>query len=310
MVTQIVAPVAVVVACVAIYMVNIPSLQAAGDMIKGFQAQDPSKRLQEFKTALSRGSFANQEIREQTVRLTQEISSQVPNLAQQMRAANPKLSEKEANDAVQKLRMEYVTLADTAMKAQLEETPNDVRILVFQASFYRVIGDPAKALEVLERAKTLSPEKQQIYFELGLAALDTGDKAKAEEAFKTAYDLEPKFSQARLYYAMSAIYAGDLARAQEIVGPEYQNDYVRSDAIVRALLETKQYGEMENIYKARIEQNPNDIQLRVSLAWIQNTAGRKADAIATIRAATEKFPDFKTQGERYIKDLESAATPQ
>ena len=307
---QIAAPVVVGLACVVIYVVNVPSLQAASDMIKGFQVQDPSARIAHFERALERGSFANQEIREQTVRIAQEFSNQSGELVKQMRTQNPKLSQADAEKQVADLRARYSELAEKGMKTQLAETPDDVRILIFQASFYRGMGRTQDAIPVLERAKEISPEKQQIYFELGLAYADKGEYEKAAEIFKTAYELEPSFSQARMFYAAGLIYKGDLEAVHALITPQYALEYAKSEVVTRALLERKNYTELEQVFTTRIENAPSDLQMRVSLAYVQNMADRKDDAIATIRKAIEDFPSFKQQGEQYIASIEASPAPK
>ncbi len=308
--SNIVAPTIAVALCVVVYLVNIPSLQAASDLIQGFSDQDPLTRLSDFKGALERGSFADQEIREQLVRLTQEVLQQSPQLAQQYHAANPKLSAQEIDAKVGDIKNQYITLSTAELNDQLKETPNDVRILVFKASFLRVIGKQDDAIAVLEKARKLSPEKQQVLFELGLAYIDKGEIDKAKEVFKSAFEYEKKNEQARMFYAAAAIYSHDDALLHSLITPEFQDSYTTNDSIARAYLDTKNYGELEKLFTARIAKSPNDLQLRISLAYVQNAGGNKDGAIQTIQDAITAFPSAnKQQLEGYIASIKADAIP-
>ena len=72
-VEQVVAPVVLVATLATVYFVNIPGIAAAKDIINAFQAQTPEIMLEAFDDALSGGSFADQEVREQLTRQTQNI---------------------------------------------------------------------------------------------------------------------------------------------------------------------------------------------------------------------------------------------
>jgi O-antigen ligase/tetratricopeptide (TPR) repeat protein len=307
-VKNIVAPTALVIALGTVYLVNIPGIQAAGDLIKGFQGATPEAQYQAFDTALGRGSFGMQEIREQLTRITQTVI-QDPNFAARIGQQYPALSADERAKKVNEVRNMYLNRADEELRKQIQETPDDVRILVFQSSFLRVAGKSDEAIQVLEKAVELSPEKQQTQFELGLALLQKGDTAAALTRFKTAYELEPRNDQARMFYAAAAIYAGDKALRDSLITKDFEPQFVQSDVIMRALYDTKQLDELGNVLIRRIEIAPNDVQLRVSLAAVEREAGNTEAAILTLEKAIVDIPDFKTQGEQYLEQLRAGITP-
>lgn len=301
-------PTVLVLTCALVYYVNIPSMQAAGDLIKAFQGTSPEARLESFKTALGRGSFGQQEIREQLVRMTQDIV-QNPSFPQQLQQTYPSWTQEQITAKANEIRTAYVTLADSELNAQVAETPNDARVLVFQSSFYRVIGKPDDAIRVLERAVALSPEKQQILFELGLAYLQKGDAEKSKATLKRAFDLEPKNVQARLFYASVAIQTGDVALEKELLTSEYENDIVSNDTILQSFYQKKNFVAVLDLLGKRIERSPGELQLRVSYAAVQNEAGDRVGAIKTVEETIALFPDFKTQGEGFIAELNASQTP-
>ncbi len=287
---NIVAPTALVLAIGTIYLVNIPSLNAASDLIKAFQAKTPDAQYAEFDTAFSRNSFAHQEISEQFARISQSVF--------------------QAPGVDQAIKDKFTSRSEEELMKQLEETPDDVRIMVFLSSYYRSTGQVDKAIEVLERAIPLSPEKQQVHFELGLALLQKGRTAEAFDRFRIAYELEPANEQARMFYAAAAIYAGDMAVRDELITPEYVAAYNTNDFILRALYDVKRYDELVAIFEGRVAANPNDPQNRVSLAAIQRQIGNTDAAIKTLEQAIIDIPSFKQQGEQFITQLKADQTPQ
>lgn len=304
---NIVAPVMTVVALVAIYLINIPGLQAASDLIDGFQSPSPEARLEAFARALDSDTFAKQEVREQLVRVTQQMvqdQSLVPQLQEAF-----KLTQSEAEARAQKIRNDFFTRAEVELKTQLEETPDDVRILVFQSSFYRVVGKPEEAIEVLKRAVVLSPEKQQIHFELALALAQTGDMVSSHETFAHAFELEPRNTQARMLYAASAIEINNRDLFNELITPEYEEAFAMNDFVLRAAYERKQFDIVLDMLTKRVEIAPGDLQNRVSLAFAHYEAGQKDRSIEILEQAIKDFPDFKSQGEQYIAQVRQAPQP-
>lgn len=75
-INQFATPVMVVALIASIYTFHVPGMQAAGDIIDAFRAEDPGARLEAFQRAIARDSFAHQEITEQ---LSQQSMSMVRN---------------------------------------------------------------------------------------------------------------------------------------------------------------------------------------------------------------------------------------
>lgn len=305
---NIAVPTVAVLAIACIYFVNIPGIQAAGDLIKGFQSPTPEGQYAAFDTALNRGSFGMQEIREQMTRITQTIV-QDPNFVTRMQQQYAALSAAEQSKKIEEVRTAFLTRTEGELANQIKETPDDVRILVFQSSFYRVVGKTKEAQDILEKAVALSPEKQQTHFELGLTHLQQNNFAEALTRFKIAYELEPRNVQARMFYAAAAIYVGDFATRDALVTPEYRTQYVTNDFVLRALYDKKQFTDLVDFLKERIVLQPGDTQLRVSLAAVQREMGDVAGAIATLEQAVVDFPSFKPQGDQYIAELKKGVIP-
>ncbi|MBX4195346.1 O-antigen ligase family protein [Candidatus Parcubacteria bacterium] len=97
-------------------------------------------------------------------------------------------------------RNAYFNFATNAVEDMTKTLKDDPRYELVAGTYYSSVGAWDQALAHLERAKTLMPEKQQIYFSLGQALYYKKDYKASLEAFKHAYDLAPEFDQAKNIY--------------------------------------------------------------------------------------------------------------
>lgn len=284
MIRQVFAPVVAVALYFIVYWVNVPAIQAAGDIIDAFQLQDPSAMLAEFDQALARDSFGTQEVREQ---LTQRVQSVLQ---------NKEVSEDVKNIA--KIKVEEELLK------QIEEKPGDARVEMFISSFYRMSGQPEKAIEHLRTARELSPNKQLIIYEQAFAAIQSGDNPGALQFFKEAFELAPQFDESRSFYAMAAIQNGQLGLVDELIQTDAQkNSFAMNDYAVQAAYQSKMYPLLIEMLEIRIQRKPDDVQERTSLAFVVNESGDTERAVAILTKAGEEIPSFKEQSKQFIESI-------
>lgn len=283
-VEQIVAPIVLVSVCVVVYIVNVPGIQASKDLIQAFRTNNPEEMLKWFDTALAHNSFGNQEIREQ---MTQKVQNII---------RTPEVSEE--------IKQKAFKQVETELLKQIEEKPGDARVHVFISSFYRMTNNTDQAIEQLAIARRLSPNKQLIIFEQGLAELQKNEYEKATELFKEAYDLAPQFTEPRVYYAMSAIYSGQLGIVDELIQTEEQkNAFAQNEFAVQAAYKAKMYPLLKDMFARQITLRPTDSQARVNLAYILNESGDAAAAIESLTKAGEDIPSFKKQADEFIASI-------
>jgi tetratricopeptide (TPR) repeat protein len=267
-----------------IYFVNVPGIRAAGDIIDAFQARDAETMMRTFERALERNSFANQEIREQLTRRAQDI-----------------IFSKDTPPAVKDTLTKQV---ETELLKQIEEKPGDARAHVFIASFYRSLGTPEyldKAVVQLERARELSPKKQQIIFEQGLTHLQKQSYEEAYALFKEAFELDTSYMDARVFYAMSAVASGKVSEVAAILDTDAAREaYYMNDLAMQVTNNARAYPLLETMIRFRIEKNPTDPQIRTSLAYVLNESGKKEVAIAELKKAGEEIPSFAKQAQEFI----------
>ncbi len=290
---QVAMPVVAVGLIGMLYFVNVPGIKAAGDIIDAFRAKDANGMTSAFALALERDSFGDQEIREQMTRRAQDIIFN--------------------KDVPAETKNKLIANVEAELLRQIEEKPNDARAHMFIASFYRSLGTPEsldKAILQLEAARALSPKKQQIIFEQGLAYHQKQDFTRALEYFKEAYELDPTYGEARTFYAMEGIANGKYNLIDElIVTDAHKQSFYMSDLVVQVAYTAKLFPLLKTIFEYRIEQNPEEPQLRASLAYLLNESGDKAGAIQVLKKAIEDIPAFKEQGEQFMLELVKGEAP-
>lgn len=288
-VTNIVAPSTAVALMAVIYYVNVPSIQASGDIIDAFLAPTPEGMLTEFESALARDGFADQEIREQLTQRTQQI----------LRAEGVPEETKKA----------FAARTEAELMKQVAEKPGDARIHVFVSSYYRSIGQIDKAREQLALARKFSPMKQQIIFEQGFTELQQGNNEAALEFFKTAFELEERYPLARNYYAAALLYSGEKDKAKELITDEYLAEFSKNNIALAAAQTAGAYDLLSTMAEKRVELDPENLQNHVSLASVYYDAGETEKSIAKLEEVIERFPGFKTQAEQYITDIKEGRKP-
>jgi O-antigen ligase len=284
---QIVAPVIAVAMVLALYFVNVPGIKASEDIIDAFRTTTPETMMSAFDVALGRNSFGNQEIREQMTRRAQEVIFN--------------------QETPQEVKDTLVTKVEAELIKQIEEKPGDARAHVFIASFYRSLGTSEslnKAVVELERARELSPKKQQIIFEQGLVYLQKQDNERMYEYFKEAYELDTTYKDARVFYAMSGIATGRFGLVDEIINDDNTRDsFYTNDLVVQVAYGAKQYKLVTDVFTYRITKNPTDPQLRTNLAYILNESGDTAGAVEVLKKAGEEIPTFKEQADQFMTEI-------
>jgi O-antigen ligase/tetratricopeptide (TPR) repeat protein len=197
---------------------------------------------------------------------------------------------------------------DKAFTKQIEKIPGDARYRLFYGLYLSRFGWYGRALEQLKIARDLSPNKQQIYFELVNNFLADGKPADALNAAKTAYELEPSNQEAKSVYGLTATAVGDNALADKILSDE-ESKIVFDDRYLGVLLSTKQYQKIIDIVKKRIALDPTNPQHMITLTAAYLEAGRRQDAIGVLEEMIKLDPSFKEKGTYYINEIRAGRNP-
>ena len=285
-------PVAAVVLIALIWSVNIPGMKAATQLIVAMTpaAEGPAQNISMFADLLTHPAFATQEIREQLVAFASMV------------AQNPSVPTTEKQQAV--------SLAVSEMQKQVAAYPDDARERLQLAYAYRAGGDFQNALDEIKAASLLSPNKEDIWIEIGATEWDVGNAKGAQAAFSKAYALGPQFPRLAVYAAAWNIAAGDVPAANDILKRAYGTTTIDSDVLAVAYYRTKDWPSLIRLWKVRASASGVGAQTWFSLAAAYYAAGDKQNAIATIKKAVALYPEAASSGAAAIQQIQGKTTVQ
>lgn len=288
--TQIAAPLVAIFAILTVYFINVPSMQAAKDIIVTFRTQDPAVKLEVFNETLDRGSLGQQEIIEQ---MAQQALGMVN---------NPELPPTDVTA--------FVNASEERLLQLAESKQGDARVHVFLTSFYRGVGQYDKAREQGVLARELSPLKPHIILEQGLVEYQAGDVEAMNAFMKEAYEMAPKNRDAQVFYAASALLTGsNTEEVLENIATSTWPLIVSNELIFKAADQVKEYDLMRLMLQSRIAADPANPQPRVGLSFIEYSSGNNEAAIVALEDAKVAIPTIGTQVDCYISNLEVGADP-
>ncbi len=305
-VNQIVAPIVVVLMAATVYVVNVPGMQAAGQIIVAFQTQDVAARLEVFKETLALNSFGRQEIVEQ-------LAQQAMGLAQPGAQVDPAVLE------------EFLTFTESELQKMVADKPGDARLHVFLSSYYRAIGNVEKARAELELARKYSPKKQAIILQQGAVEIGAGNNAAALAYFKEAYELDTRNEEAKEFYLATLFYMNDVATAEAMLTdatPEFKARLAASDFMLNAVNNARAFDLLAELYEIRVQTAAPDAQNWASLAFVYYQMAQNASsspeqkklltdkAIETLSRGAAAVPSFATMAQCVTTNLKAGRAPE
>lgn len=289
-IVQFATPVVVVLLGVGMYFAHLPGMLAAADIIKSFNEQDPIERLEHYKTAIDRGSFAYQEIVEQLAQQTigivraESVSAEVKSL--------------------------YIQYTEEQINSLIAWKPNDARIHVFAGTYYRSINQLDKAAEQMAIARSLSPLKQSIIIQQAFVELTRGNNDNAIEFFKVAFELDENNMQAREFYAGALIAVDRTEEAVALMDSEAaKNRFAQSDFIVSYANQKGMTNFLVELFERRVELEPDVVQHRATLAFLYHTQGNKDAALEILETSAAQFPEFASLASCVADNIENDREP-
>lgn len=271
-----------------VYFVNFPGFKTNKALISAMTlrgVENFDQNLAEFKRAFSYNSFGRDEVLEQAIQFSSQLAS--------------------SNEVSAQIKQQAIEMSLSEIYKKLKRNPNDARYFVFAGGFANRINQQDLAINYLNRALELSPKKQTIIFELGAAYLAKGDTAKAMELFKEAYDLEPNSPESQIIYALGGIYSGNPEIVSEMFEKLGEEKVLFDNRIVTSYINIGDVQSAINILTERINRDPSNLQHKLTLASVYADIGQKDMAIELINEVIKLDPNFKTQGEQYIQQIQS-----
>jgi tetratricopeptide (TPR) repeat protein len=293
----IVALILIILVPILIYQTNVKPLQASRLGVKGIAISsrvDYRKGLKFFKESLDLGTFTNPEIRLQLAKATINAA-----ISGRYRAEDMKIGLKFAIDEMEK---------------NIKEHPKDVRYCLFLGQLCNLMAQYEapyirRAEEVLKKGLELSPERQQIYFELAQTRFLQQDRDGAISLLKEVVELNPNVRESHLNLGMVLIMADYDQEGLEEIDRAYGMGY-RAENPDIFLLRAKAHirlGDYETAiydYQVAIAYDRKNAKSRFELANVYAKVGDKENARKMAEKAAELDPRFKPQVEAFIKQLE------
>ncbi|MCK4918230.1 MAG: O-antigen ligase family protein [Candidatus Pacebacteria bacterium] len=278
---KVIIPLIVFLTIFSLYFFNTKGVLANRSLLLGLSPHPEglSENLKYFEKALSYNSYANQEVREQLMLFTGRVGEL---------------------GGDQSIRNNFFELSKMGILKEIERDSENTRNRVLAGSFFNNSGYYTEGFIQLEKARELSPKKQSIYFVMGLANINQKKYDEALGLFKIAYELEPKYDKARELYALSALYSGKNDLADELLLEKIPTDL----SFLNIYKNTGQFDKMILVAEKIAEKNSNDPQSFITLAAAYYEVGRNLEAIEQLRIAIKLDPNFKEQGEAFIKAMQ------
>jgi tetratricopeptide (TPR) repeat protein len=98
-----------------------------------------------------------------------------------------------------------VKKAQEAIEKAKQEDPNNINVILTQASIEYELGNKAKFTELMKEAVKLQPDNPSLFFNIGVVSMDQGKADEAIAAYKRAIELKPDYSDAWLNLAYAEI---------------------------------------------------------------------------------------------------------
>lgn len=271
---------AVIILCALLIISSIftiiKPMIVAGDLIDALSQKDPNKTLDIYESIFNKNSFGDTEagirIMSDSRLFTQSNNQEVIN--------------------------RYMSIA-SKVGDEFEKT-NDVRRLETYGSFLLQSGNIQKSVDVLEKAQTLAPDRQNNLYTLGIAYINNQELEKSKEVFKHAYEVLPENIKARTYYGAVLMLVGDKNYKSFLEGYSYKDQF-----FVSLFAKAKQYKEVIKIREQIKKEVPTDYQNQVSLAVAYYLDKQTVKAVAVIREVQKSVQEFKEQGDYLIKEMQA-----
>lgn len=284
---------ALVVVLSSLYVVNLKPALAAKNLIDTLKysatVQSPDIVLNSFKKVISSNTFGSGEAVDQLSDYANKANS------------SDKLSNEE--------KMKILNVATSELDQQIEKSPKDLRYYLFAGALYNKAGQFEKSIERLTKAREIAPTKQAVYFALAESYVNDKKLDDAFTAVETAYNLDKNYGEAMKNLAVVSIVSGKQDYADALIESYYGGKDVPSIDFANAYITVGNMERAKDTWVLLVKVNPLNTQYHISLAAIYSELGMRKEAIKEIEEAIKLTPDFKVQGDYYIKEIKAGRKP-
>ncbi|MDP3726492.1 MAG: O-antigen ligase family protein [bacterium] len=300
-INRLIGPVVLIALIFSLYALNIKhilgnrALLNAIDMraVQQLESQDGREsilreKLTLFEKSLRSGYLGRMETREQ---LTQAANALV----------NAPVS--------QIVKQEFFILANMEMGKQIEESPNNLRPRLFKASLHLTYQLFDETISEIEEAFKISDKKQDMYIMLASAYVNVGNLEKAIEIAQRGFELAEGNDRALKFYGTLLIRGGKTKEAEEILSALGEETYLSDPEIINAYTSVGKFEKLTSFLEGYVKQKPESLQAHMSLASVYIESKNRLKAVAILEQAVLRFPEFKEQGEFFIREIKAGRNP-
>jgi O-antigen ligase/tetratricopeptide (TPR) repeat protein len=219
---------------------------------------------------------------------------------------------KRPQESLQKL----MTYGMQKMEENIAADPQNVKWFMYQGQLYSLAtsllgtNQAAKAEEYFTRAKALSPNRSQIYFELAQARKLQGNIPGMWEAMDYVLAQVPAYAVAHVNAAVHAIEVNDTEREKTEV-QWLMDNFSPSDVLRNTYFKVKRYSDaakfqellIQTFYEGGDHTNEEYAVEYARLAAIYQLAGDKEKARAAAQKVVEYDPNRKAEAEAFLNSL-------
>jgi hypothetical protein len=177
-------PAVILLTGVGVWFINVPGIKANYTLLETMnliQNGQIAKGIDSAKLALSYNSVGGAEIREQLIAYAPSVIN--------------------AKGLDQKIKLDYLNFSVDEILKQQESVPQDARYYYLLGALFNNTGNFELALKPVNEAIRLSPNKQDMHFELIKTLYGLGKKDEALAEAKFTYELDTRYDQAKSLYA-------------------------------------------------------------------------------------------------------------
>ena len=216
----------------------------------------------------------------------------------------------------QKLNRETLYHAIEEVRKTIETHPLDYIPYLYAGRMYilLIVEEPElagqQAEAAIQGALAINDKNPRVWYELGQARLSQRKINKAIEAFKQALKLNPNVVESNWFLGMTYAQAGNTEEAIKYVeraiekGHNYKNSITDISRLIQLYSKAGNYYKVIDLYKAAIEEQPDNAQSYASLAATYRTVGDIENAILYAQKAAEIDPEkFASESEAFINSL-------
>jgi len=268
------------------------------------------QRIGLFKSAIAKGTLGNQEYRRQLFNFFQNVA-----------AANTGTDSAIIND--------LASYTEQELERQLEENPESAANYLLMMRFNNFMFNRTGNIEyvnenfkLFDRAKPLSPTRQQLYFEIGYSYLYLANAYQAsgqadiagpyyqlaEEQFLFALSLNEENFESYRQLSSVYIFSGDNERVLDLINraDQLERKYDKPNfllQIINTAIPAKNYELIKEIAKLLIEIDPDNPQYYVQLALAHAYLGEEAEAIAAAQKVSSFGAEYEQQSQDFIEKI-------